>query len=291
MAEHDVDLAYRPPLAVGPLLSFLGARAVPGIEHVDGATYRRSLAAAGRAVSIQLTPDPVEPVVRLRVRGAVGMAGALDDVVRTARRLFDLDADPHVIDAALSADPALSPLVTAAPGIRLPGAADGFELAVRAIVGQQVSVAAARTALGRIVARLGTPVTDDDGPITHLFPEPAVVPSASREELGVPQARAAAIRELARRVDAGDLDLSGASDPQAARTALLSIPGVGGWTAGYIAMRALHDPDAFPTGDLGVRRAVATLGLPDDARSIAARAEGWRPWRAYAAMHLWQAGA
>ncbi len=286
----DLRLAYRPPLAADRLLSFLGARAVPGIEHLEGTTYHRSVTAAGAALLLQLTPDLDEPVVRLRVSGVDGDA-APDPaaVVQTARRLFDLDADPRAIDTALAADPALSPLVAAAPGTRLPGAADGFELAVRAIVGQQVSVAGARTTLGRIVTRVGAPLRGVAGPLTHLFPAPSAVASASREDLGVPGARAEAIRELARRVDAGDLDLSIGADRGTAWAGLLSIPGVGAWTAGYVAMRALRDPDAFPTGDLGVRHGIAALGLPDDARSIEARAERWRPWRAYAAMHLWQA--
>jgi AraC family transcriptional regulator of adaptative response / DNA-3-methyladenine glycosylase II len=275
-------------MAAGRLLSFLADRAVPGIEHLDGTTYRRSVTAGGAAALLELTPEPDEPVVRLRVSWVDGVpdpAGA----VLTARGLFDLDADPETIDAALAADPALAPLVAVAPGTRLPGGADGFELAVRAIVGQQVSVAGARTTLGRIVTRLGTPLRDVAGPVTHRFPVPAAVASASREDLGVPGARAEAIRELARRVDAGDLDLSAGADLETARAGLLSIPGVGTWTAGYVAMRALRDPDAFPTGDLGIRHGIAALGLPDDTRSIVARAERWRPWRAYAAMHLWQA--
>ena len=287
----ELRLAARPPFAADRLLSFLSARAVPGIEHVSGRTYRRSVRTAdGTGRRLELTVDPSGPGVLLGILpGAVTSGRELAGLVEAAVRLFDLDADPRAIDASLSADPALAPLVSAAPGTRVPGAVDGFELGVRAIVGQQVSVTGARTTLGRIVARLGTPL-DGPGPLTHLFPAPGAVATASREDLPMPVARAAAIRELARRVDAGTLDLSAGADLQAARAGLAAIPGVGPWTVGYVAMRAMRDADAFPTGDLGVRHVIAALGLADDARSIAARAERWRPWRAYAVMHLWQRG-
>ena len=285
--ESELRLAVRPPFAADRLLSFLSARAVPGIEHVSAGTYRRSVRAAdGAGRRLELTVDPSGPAVVLGVPGADAAGGEPAGLVEAAVRLFDLDAEPQAIDALLCADPALAPLVSAAPGTRLPGTVDGFELAVRAIVGQQVSVAGARATLGRIVARLGTPLTGA-GPLTHLFPTPGTLAAASPEDLPMPVERAAAIRELARRVDAGELDLSAGADLQAARTGLVAIPGVGPWTVGYVAMRALRDADAFPTGDLGVRHGIAALGLADDARSIAARAERWRPWRAYAVMHLW----
>ena len=288
MEDVELRLDYRPPFAAERLITFLAARAVPGIEHVDGLTYRRSARTiGGDGVLLELTPDPDESVVCLRVSG-VGDASDAEGSGQVARRLFDLDADPRTIDAALTADPVLAPLVAAAPGTRLPGAVDGFELAVRAIVGQQVSVACAHTTLGRIVARLGSALEGAEGPVTSLFPTQAAIASASREELGVPGARAEAIRELGRRVGAGDLDLSGIADLEDTRAALGSIPGVGPWTVGYVAMRALGDPDAFPAGDLGVHHGIAALGLADDMRSIASRAERWRPWRGYATMHLWQ---
>ncbi len=277
----EVELAYRPPIAADRLLSFLSARAVPGLEQVDGRTYRRSIrTSSGTGAVMILTVDPDTDAVQLRVEDPASM-------IPIARRMFDLDADPTIIDAALSGDEALAPLIAAAPGTRVPGTADGFELAVRAIVGQQVSVAGARTTLGRIVARLGT--TFGPEPISHLFPSPAAIAGASREDLGVPGARAETLRELARRVLEGELDLSGVADLATTRAALASIKGVGPWTVGYISMRALSDPDGFPTRDLGVRHALAALGLPTDPRSIAERAERWRPWRAYATMHLWQA--
>ena len=285
--DGELRLAVRPPFAADRLLSFLSARAVPGIEHVSVRTYRRSVRTAdGAGCRLELTVDPSGPAVLLGVPGTDAAGPDPGGLVEAAVRLFDLDADPRAIDASLSADPALAPLVSAAPGTRVPGAVDGFELAVRAIVGQQVSVAGARATLGRIVARLGTPL-EGAGPLTHLFPTPGAVAAASREDLPMPAARAAAIRELARRVDAGALDLSATADLQAARAGLEAIPGVGPWTVGYVAMRALRDADAFPAGDLGVRHGIAALGLADDAGSIAARAERWRPWRAYAVMHLW----
>ena len=286
----EVFLPYRPPFAADRLLSFFTARAIPGIEQVEGGTYRRSIAIAeGSGAVIALTPDPDRDVVHLRVTGVDEDDPAFETIVQKAKRLFDLDANPVAIDKALAGDPELAPLVETAPGTRVPGAVDGFGLAVRAIVGQQVSVSGARTTLGRIVTRLGRRLASPEDGISHLFPTPAAMSTASREDLPMPGARAEALRELGRRVDSGELDLSGRGGFTATRDALASIRGVGTWTLGYIAMR-LGDPDAYPAGDLGVRHGIAALGLPDDARSIAARFETWRPWRAYATMHLWHAG-
>jgi AraC family transcriptional regulator of adaptative response / DNA-3-methyladenine glycosylase II len=208
-------------------------------------------------------------------------------VERAVRRLLDLDADPGAIDATLRADPLLRPLVRSAPGLRLPGAVDGFEIVVRAVVGQQVSVAGARTTLGRIAERFGEPLPEPLGTVVRTFPTPARMADAPRDGLGMPRGRADAIVEVARSVESGELDLSGEADPVATRERLRAIRGIGAWTEEYIAMRALGDRDAFPVTDLGVRRGFRRLGLPDDARSMLEHAERWRPWRAYAVIHLW----
>jgi AraC family transcriptional regulator of adaptative response / DNA-3-methyladenine glycosylase II len=200
-----------------------------------------------------------------------------------------MDAQPGEIDAALSGDPALRPHVESAPGLRVPGAVEGFEMAVRAIVGQQVSVAGARTTLSGIVSRLGEPIAAPLGSVTHRFPTPSRLVAATDEDLRMPATRVQAIRTLSGMVLEGALDLDGGSDPAEATASLLTIRGVGPWTAAYVAMRALHDPDAFPEGDLGIRRGAASLGFSDGARLLRARAERWRPWRSYAAVHLWRA--
>jgi AraC family transcriptional regulator, regulatory protein of adaptative response / DNA-3-methyladenine glycosylase II len=284
----ELRLAYRPPFASERLLSFLAARSVQGVESVDGNSFTRSIRTpGGEAATIHLTAAPGDSIVRLRVGGVNADGPALAGVLQAARRLFDLDADPEAIDEVLAADRVLGSLAREAPGTRLPGAVDGFELAVRAIAGQQVSVEGARTTLGRIVARLGESLASPAVPITRLFPSAEMIASASREDLGMPAARADAILELGRRVAAGRLDLSGGADLRETREALRSIDGIGDWTVEYIAMRALRDPDAFPASDLGVRRGFAALGLPDDPRSVRERAERWRPWRAYATMLLW----
>jgi AraC family transcriptional regulator of adaptative response / DNA-3-methyladenine glycosylase II len=243
---------------------------------------------AGPPVVIELEPDRSEPVVVLRVTGVGDDVPLLASVVQASRRLFDLDADPEAIDEALAGDAALCPAVRSAPGTRLPGTTDGFELAVRAIIGQQVSVAGARTTLGRIAERFGEPLPAPAGPIVRLFPTPERLAGAPRGELGMPGARADAIGALARAVADGELDLSGIAEPEPTIERLRAIAGVGEWTTAYVAMRALRDPDGFPVGDLGVRHGFAALGLADDVASIRERAERWRPWRGYAAMHLWQ---
>jgi len=210
----------------------------------------------------------------------------VDDVRRVAsvvarcRRLLDLDADPHAVDEALRADPMLRRSVEATPGIRVPGAVDGFELAVRAVLGQQVSVAAAHTLAGRLVERCGKPLTVARGALTHAFPDATAVADADLDGLGLTGGRVRTLRALARTVADDGLVIDPIADRDEVRRRLLALPGVGPWTADYIAMRALGDPDAFPATDLVLARALGADGV--------ARAERWRPWRAYAAMHLWK---
>lgn len=252
------------------VLRFLAARAIPGLEEVVGDVYRRSL---------QLG------VVEIGADG-IHVPGECDcpEALARCRRLLDLDADTAAIDAHLGRDPLLAPLVRQRPGLRVPRATDGFELAVRTIVGQQVTLAAARRIGARLVALYGVPLEEPSGAVTHLFPTAAALAEADSGALGVPRGRAAAIRALAR----AGLDLSPGADRAAATRALLELPGVGPWTASYVAMRALGDDDAFPPGDAGVRRALERLG--HDGRPAAAErlAERWRPWRSYALMHLWR---
>jgi AraC family transcriptional regulator of adaptative response / DNA-3-methyladenine glycosylase II len=289
-AGVELRLAYRPPYAWEDLLAFLAARAIPGVECVTDGVYRRSFRQDDAVGWLEVAPLPASNQLRVRVRAAG--APRLIDLARRLRALFDLGAAPDAIAAALRDDAALAKALRAAPGIRVPGALDGFELAVRAILGQQVSVRGATTLAGRLVAQFGAKLPDDclppvsDGPVpTHEFPSPELLADADVASIGLPGARAAAIRALAREVARGGLRLEPAADPDAAREALLALPGVGEWTAAYVAMRALREPDAFPAGDLGLRRA---LGVA--AGELARRSEAWRPWRAYAAMLLWQHG-
>jgi AraC family transcriptional regulator, regulatory protein of adaptative response / DNA-3-methyladenine glycosylase II len=218
-------------------------------------------------------------------------AAARGRIATVTRRWLDLDADPAAIDAALARDPVLRPLVRAHPGTRVPGTIDGFELAVRAVVGQQITVRGARTLAGRIVRVAGTPLPDGPEGITHAFPTAADLAAASLDGLGLTGTRIATLHRLSELVADGSLDLSGDADPDATAAALLAVPGVGPWTVAYVAMRALRDPDAFPATDLGVRRGCETLGLDGAPAAIAAHAERWRPYRAYAAMLLWTAAA
>jgi AraC family transcriptional regulator, regulatory protein of adaptative response / DNA-3-methyladenine glycosylase II len=276
-------LASRSPLALEELLSFLGARAVPGIEEVVGGAYRRSVRSEdGPAV---VTAKLARDQVALTVAPDVGVV----ELRAAARDAFDLDADTAAIDAVLSADPALRALVHRRPGIRVPGTFDGFELLIRAIYGQQVSVAGARTSLGRLATRFGTPLDGPVGGITHLFPSPAQVAAIPPEDLGMPRARAATIRRVAELVESGELHFDRESPRDETLAKLGAVPGIGPWTLACVGMRALRDPDSFIVGDLGVRRGAATIGLPSLPRELLAHAERWRPWRAYAVMHLWHA--
>ncbi len=279
-------LPYRPPLATDTLFRFLGDRTIPGVESFDGTTLRRSVRTPrGGAAVIELSARPERDDIRLRILGDAPMDVA--PLVRTARRWLDLDADPATIDVALSSDRALRPSVRATPGIRLPGTADGFELVVRAILGQQVSVRAARTFAGRIAEATGTPLARPVGDVTHLFPSAEQLAASQLGGLGLTTARTATLGRVAELVALGELDLSGTADREETAERLLAVRGIGPWTVAYVSMRALRDPDAFPVGDLGVRLGFEALGLASTPAAMLEHAERWRPWRAYAVMHLW----
>ena len=273
-------LPYREPFAADALTGFLAARAVPGIEEWDGTTYRRTLGLPHGTGTVALTPAEGHVACTLRLADLRDLGTA----VARCRRLLDLDADPAAVDAALAADDVLRGLVTETPGMRVPGAVDGFELAVRAVVGQQVSVGAARTVLGRIVSATGASLSDVDGGLTHTFPAPAVLVDADDADLPMPAARRRTIRALAAATVDGTVCLDPGVSRRELAESLCVLPGIGAWTASYVAMRALSDPDAFLSTDLGIRTAAARLGLSSD---LDDRSSHWRPWRAYAAAHLW----
>jgi AraC family transcriptional regulator, regulatory protein of adaptative response / DNA-3-methyladenine glycosylase II len=285
--ERSLRLPFRAPFAADTLLSFLGARAVPGIEEVRDGAYIHSVRQLDGAAVVAVTPQVDHAAVRVSADGSSQQD--LELLGERARRTFDLDSDPGTIDAELSRDPALAPLVARLPGIRMPGTFDGFELVVRAIFGQQVSVAGARTSVGRLVARAGTALERPSGGITHLFPTPERIAELPPESFGMPRARAETIRRVAQLVARGDLDLSGDAPADDTLGTLAEVPGIGPWTLAYVSMRALGDRDAFMVGDLGVRKGFEVLGLGSTPKEILARAERWRPWRAYAVMHLWHA--
>jgi AraC family transcriptional regulator of adaptative response / DNA-3-methyladenine glycosylase II len=284
----SLRLPARAPFDAAPTLSFLAMRAIPGVEEVLDGAYRRSFTLDGRPAVLTVTarPDGVE----LRLPGHA--AAAVPRVLARVSRLFDLDADAGAIKAWLARDARLARALRGRV-VRVPGAFDGFEAGVRALLGQQVSVAAARTLAGRLVATCGEPLAEPDGSLTHVFPTPTAVASTPLERFGLTRARAAALRGFAAAIADGSLDLGAFRDLDDAVSSLTALPGIGDWTAQYLAMRALGEPDAFPAGDLGVRqalqRAPARGGsgkLPSE-RETRERAERWRPWRAYAVLALW----
>jgi len=278
-----VRLAVRAPFDGAGVVAFLGLRAIPGIEEVVGATYRRTLRLPRAPGIVELEPAADHVRARLRLGDLRDLAAA----VQRCRRLLDLDADPVAVDAVLGADPLLARLVAADPGRRVPGAVDGLELGVRAVLGQQVSVAGARTLAARLVVAAGDALAEPDGGLTHLFPHAAAVADAPAAALTVPARRAATIRALAGAADAGRLDLEPGADRSGAAAALDAVPGIGPWTRDYIAMRALGDPDVLLATDLGVRHALERAGRATAIRSVEAGAAPWRPWRSYAVLHLW----
>jgi len=288
----SVRLAYRPPYDWGAMLSYLAARAIPGVELVSENRYRRSIA-IGRHCGV----ISVAPADKNRVDVAIRFPdmAALPQIIARVRRVFDLAADPDTIGEHLALDPVLAPLVKARPGLRVPGAWDGFELAMRAIFGQQITVPAATKLLGKLVRDYGDPLPatakDGDG-LTHLFPLASRLAGAELAALGMPGARAKAASALAKIIADDPIIFSRGASLEDAIAKLRALPGIGEWTAQYIAMRELREPDAFPAADVGLLRAMAA---PDGRRpspdEMLDRAEKWRPWRAYAALHLWAAGA
>jgi AraC family transcriptional regulator, regulatory protein of adaptative response / DNA-3-methyladenine glycosylase II len=278
-------LRYRPPFDSESLLAYLGRRALPGVEEVTRGRYRRTILLSKSRGILEL--EPVAETNSVLVHLQLSDLSDLNLLVQRCRQVFDLDADPLAIGEVLATDPVLAPLVATRPGLRVPGAINGFELAVRAILGQQVSVAGARTLAGRVVSTLGEPLASPDGTLTHLFPAPEVLAAADLNGLGITQSRIVALRALAQSVARGELVLDQSADRVQTGEQLQKLPGVGPWTASYIAMRALGDPDAFPVADLGLKRALERAGLATHPREILVRAESWRPWRAYVAHHLW----
>ncbi len=282
-------LPYRRPMALDELLGFLGRRTVPGVEASAAGrdTYRRTLRLPHGHGTVALEAGDGHAVARVNLQDLRDLGAA----VGRCRRLLDLDADPEAVDGALGADPLLGPLVRRTPGRRVPGAVDGFELAVRAVAGQQVSVAGARTVVARLVSAAG-PCLEVAGepaarPLSHVFPTPEELLDAPDGAFAMPHARREALRGLASAMAAGTLVLDVGAAPDEARRGLMELPGIGEWTASYVSMRALGDPDAFMGSDLGIRRALSRLGFPGDRASVDARTDCWRPWRAYAAAHLW----
>jgi len=278
-----VRLACREPFDGDALFGFLGVRAVPGVESIEGETYRRSLrlARGNGVISVTITGT------------TVSCAMTLDDVadaqaaVQRTRRLLDLDCDPAMIREHLSADPLLAPLLEKRPGLRAPGHPDGTELLVRAVFGQQVSVAGARTLAARIVAKHGEPLAEPVGAITHAFPSAATIAGLNPEDFAMPRARGVALIEACAKVADGSIVLDAGSDRAETTAALQNLRGIGPWTAGYVVMRALGDPDVFLPTDLGVRHALDGRGAGSSPAAATQRAEAWRPWRTYALHHLW----
>ena len=279
----NFELSFRPPYDWLAVSAFLGARTIAGVESVEEGRYRRTacIALAGKTYQgwIEVSPSPKKPALRVTV--SASLAKALPPVLSRVKALMDLACHPAEVAQALGA------LARNHPGLRVPGAFDGFEVAVRAILGQQVSVAAARTVAGRFAAAFGEPLDTPYDSLNRVFPAAervAELPYGRIARLGLPGARARSVLALARAVADGDIVLMPNADIEATLDKLRALPGVGEWTAQYIAMRALAWPDAFPHTDLGVMKALGET----DARQVLAAGEAWRPWRAYAVMHLWQ---
>jgi AraC family transcriptional regulator of adaptative response / DNA-3-methyladenine glycosylase II len=278
-------LRYRPPFDWDALVGFLSARSIPGVEYVENGVYRRSILVAGVPGIIELShalPKVAASEVILEIDHA--RPECLLGIVSRVRRLCDLDADPVAIAFGLSSDAVLRPLLDARPGLRVPGAWDGFELGIRAILGQQISVRGASTLAGRLVERYGRRLESTRPGVTHLFPRAEELAGADLACIGLPRKRADTLSAFSAAVASGQLVLDGSAAPVETRERLRSIAGIGEWTAGYVAMRALSDPDAFPAADLVLLRAAGA----GTARELQGFAERWRPWRAYAALHLWQ---
>jgi AraC family transcriptional regulator, regulatory protein of adaptative response / DNA-3-methyladenine glycosylase II len=288
----QLRLAYRPPLAWRQLLQYLSGRAVPGVEHVDAglAFYARTVVFEGKVGWIRVNSSASGSW--LEVTFPAGLATASWPILARLRAQFDLDANPANIDAHLGDDSLLAASVLRHPGLRVPGTWDTFELAVRAVLGQQISVAGASTLAARLAAKFGRPIETPFAYLTRLSPAPSTLAAAKPEEIatiGLPKARAATLRDLAIAAEQGELNFAPTATVEDVVAAMRKIRGIGEWTAQYVAMRALRFPDAFPAADLGVRKAIASRGKPlPNEKQVIARAAAWQPWRAYATLHLWQ---
>lgn len=275
---YTMRLPYRPPLAWAPLLAFLSARAIPGIEAVSDDVYRRTIEVDGQAGHIEVRHDPTRRALQLHAW--LPDPRALADVAERVSRMFDLSAEPRVIATHLGTDDVLAGRVRRLPGLRVPGAWDGFELGIRAILGQQVTVKGASTLAGRLVRMCGRPDSAADAGLSHLFPRPADLAAADLSTLGVPVKRRLSLQAFAAALAEGQLSFT----QDGVEAALDALPGIGAWTVQYVLMRACGDPDAFPASDLWLRRSAGASSTS----ALIARAEAWRPFRAYAAMYLWQ---
>ncbi|WP_437075379.1 AlkA N-terminal domain-containing protein [Streptomyces sp. enrichment culture] len=276
-------LPFRAPLNPDNLFGHLAATAVPGVEEWRDGSYRRTLRLPYGHGIVALSPQPDHIACRLTLTDLRDLTVAIS----RCRRLLDLDADPAAVDEQLRTDPLLAPLVDKAPGRRVPRTVDEAEFAVRAVLGQQVSTAAARTHAARLVAAYGDRIDDPEGGLTHLFPTPEALAAVDPESLAMPRTRRTTFTTLVDRLADGTLHLGPDSDWAQTRARLLELPGFGPWTVDVIALRALGDPDAFLPTDLGIRRAARELGLPSTPAALTARAAAWRPWRAYAVQYLW----
>ena len=287
----QLRLAYRPPLDFAAMLDFFRRRALPGLEEIDAVSYSRHFATTHGLARLRVSAIAGRDELCLALENCPPQA--IHSVVKRVRQLFDLDADMRVIHACFEHDPVLARLIAQRPGLRIPGAWDGFELAVRAILGQQVSVAGAVTLTRRLVAQFGVPVMDSQAQQSiRLFPTPAALAQAPIQQIGLPTRRAESIRALAQAVCKQEIQLQTGVKLDEFVNALCALPGIGPWSAHYIAMRALAHPDAFPAGDLVLQKVMAAE-LGTSARlseaELTRRSQAWRPWRAYAVMQLWAA--
>jgi AraC family transcriptional regulator of adaptative response / DNA-3-methyladenine glycosylase II len=289
--EISLLLPYRPPYDWVAMIRFLEARAIAGLEMVTKESYSRVIDVGEATGSITVTHAPDQSALRVAVR--FPQWNVLPMIIARVRRMFDLSADPGSIASALSSDPILAPLISARPGLRLPGGWDGFEIAVRAVLGQQITLKAATHLAGRVVSAVGVPVKDTIGipGLTHAFPRPDRFNARALARLGMPKDRAAALEGVAAAIMADPHLFDPRRDLADAVARLRNLRGIGEWTAQYIAMRALGESDAFLAADVGVQRSFASNGCRPGAAELLAHAERWRPWRAYAVLHLWMADA
>jgi AraC family transcriptional regulator of adaptative response / DNA-3-methyladenine glycosylase II len=283
-ADLALRLVYRPPLDFAAMLAFMARRAIPGIERVCADSYERVVGPTDASTWLRVTADPAKPELRLDISAVDPRA--IPDIVRRVRRMFDLDADLGAVHALLGEEPLLAKAIAKRPGLRVPCGWDGFEIAVRAVLGQQISVAGATTLARRLVDAYGEPRTHSRGGLDRSFPTPQRLREAPLETLGLPKTRAATLRSLATAVIDGRVDFGAGQRLDAFVERMTALPGIGQWTAHYIAMRALGHPDAFPAGDLVLQQILGD-GKRLSERATQARSQAWRPWRAYSVLLIW----